>query len=76
MLGHLFDTASPIGVSLGGGNPLLIGSIKANVGHLNGVNGLAALRKKTCVLETDAIPPIAGMQQLNRKIRLRSTTYR
>lgn len=44
---------------------LYIGSIKANIGHLEGGAGLAGLVKAIMMLEKQIIPPIAGLQGLN-----------
>ena len=37
--------------------PLLVGSVKTNIGHLEGASGLAALIKTTMSLEKQQIPP-------------------
>lgn len=47
---------------------LHIGSIKANIGHLEGGAGLAGLVKSVMMLEKQVIPPIAGLQKLNPMI--------
>ncbi|PYI26785.1 hypothetical protein BP00DRAFT_460764 [Aspergillus indologenus CBS 114.80] len=49
-------------------DPLYIGSIKANIGHLEGASGLAGLVKTIIVLEHGVIPPIAGFESLNPRI--------
>ncbi|PYH86334.1 hypothetical protein BO82DRAFT_380441 [Aspergillus uvarum CBS 121591] len=49
-------------------DPLYIGSIKANIGHLEGASGLAGLVKTILVLEHGVIPPIAGFESLNPRI--------
>ncbi|CRG92715.1 Lovastatin nonaketide synthase [Talaromyces islandicus] len=38
-------------------SPLLVGSIKSNIGHLESVSGLAAMIKSILILEHGAIPP-------------------
>ena len=49
-------------------DPLYVGSIKANIGHLEGASGLAGLVKTILVLEHGIIPPIAGFESLNPRI--------
>ena len=49
-------------------DPLYIGAVKANVGHLEGCSGLAGIIKTILVLEKGVIPPIAGFESLNDKI--------
>ncbi|KAF1974305.1 polyketide synthase PksD [Bimuria novae-zelandiae CBS 107.79] len=48
--------------------PLYIGSIKANIGHLEGGSGLAAILKCIQILEHGTIPPNALFEKLNPKI--------
>jgi acyl transferase domain-containing protein len=44
------------------------GSVKANIGHLEGAAGIAGLIKTVMVLEKGVIPPIAALKNLNPKI--------
>ncbi|KAI0403571.1 polyketide synthase [Xylaria palmicola] len=50
------------------GDPLLIGSVKTNVGHSGGAAGLTALIKAVLAIETKTIPPTIGIQNLNPNI--------
>ncbi|RYP24065.1 hypothetical protein DL765_000793 [Monosporascus sp. GIB2] len=50
------------------GDPLYVGSIKANVGHLEGASGLAGVLKAIMILERGIIPPNALFEQLNPNI--------
>lgn len=49
-------------------DPLHIGAVKANIGHLEGCSGLAGVIKTVLVLERGLIPPIAGFTQVNSRI--------
>ncbi|KAI0857122.1 hypothetical protein F4860DRAFT_367760 [Xylaria cubensis] len=48
--------------------PLLVGSIKANIGHLEAASGLVAIVKSILVLERGDIPPQALFENINPKI--------
>lgn len=50
------------------GEPLIVGAIKSNIGHLEGSSGLAGLIKTILVLETGNIPPNIWMEKINPKI--------
>lgn len=49
-------------------NPLLIGAVKSNIGHLEAASGIAALIKTVIVLEKGIIPPNALYGQPNSAI--------
>ncbi|CAI6237085.1 unnamed protein product [Periconia digitata] len=61
-IGEAFRTRRPHDV------PLYIGASKANVGHLEGVSGIAGVIKAIQVLEKGVIPPIADLKVLNPAI--------
>lgn len=50
------------------GDPLLIGSIKTNIGHLEGASGLAQVTKAIFALEKGEIPPNLWYQKPNSRI--------
>jgi acyl transferase domain-containing protein len=51
-------------------NPVYIGSVKCNIGHLEGGAGLAGLMKAVLVVERGLIPPIAGFEKPNSRFKL------
>ncbi|KAL9609347.1 MAG: hypothetical protein Q9167_005871 [Letrouitia subvulpina] len=50
--------------------PLIVGSVKSNVGHLEAASGLAAMVKTIMALENDQIPPNYDFQSPNKDIPL------
>ncbi|KAI1806790.1 ketoacyl-synt-domain-containing protein [Daldinia bambusicola] len=57
-----------LGVELSKSNPILIGSVKPNVGHSEAASSMATLIKTIMALENGIIPPTAGVNQLNPSI--------
>ncbi|RJE19312.1 polyketide synthase [Aspergillus sclerotialis] len=49
-------------------DPLLIGSVKTNIGHLENVSGLASLIKATLIIEHGCIPPNTNFESPNSNI--------
>ncbi|KAK4892946.1 hypothetical protein LTR27_008674 [Elasticomyces elasticus] len=50
-------------------DPLYMGSVKANLGHLEGASGIASLIKVILMLEKGIIPKLANLEQLHPRIR-------
>lgn len=61
-----------LGAALGQGrnsdNACWVGSVKANIGHLEAAAGVASIIKTALVLQHNQIPPVAGLQTLNPNI--------
>lgn len=49
-------------------NPIYIGSIKSNFGHLEGASGILALVKAVMMVERGTILPTAGFEKINHRI--------
>ena len=49
-------------------DPLWVGAVKSNIGHLEGCSGIAAIVKTLLVLEKAHIPPNTNFEQVNPKI--------
>lgn len=49
-------------------DPLWVGAVKSNIGHLEGCSGIAAVIKSILVLEKGIIPPNTNFEQTNPKI--------
>lgn len=54
-----------------GRQPLVVGSVKTSIGHLEGASGLAGLVKTVMMLEKEIILPNAGFGEPNEKIKLK-----
>ncbi|KAL2004181.1 hypothetical protein VTN02DRAFT_5830 [Thermoascus thermophilus] len=63
-----------IGASLGihrsPETPLVVGSVKTNIGHTEGAAGIAGVIKAVLALERGVIPPLGEFETLNPKLRL------
>jgi myxalamid-type polyketide synthase MxaE and MxaD len=57
----------------GAASPCQVGSVKANVGHLEGAAGIAGLIKATLTVQHGVIPPQVHFQRLNPHISLDGT---
>lgn len=55
--------------------PCLIGSVKTNIGHLEGAAGISALIKVVLALQYEEIPPHLHLKQLNPYISLTNTAF-
>ncbi|KAF2177784.1 polyketide synthase [Zopfia rhizophila CBS 207.26] len=53
------------------GAPLLIGSVKTNVGHSEGASGLTSILKVVMAFENGKIPPSHGVVNINPKLILK-----
>ncbi|KAJ2984094.1 hypothetical protein NQ176_g228 [Zarea fungicola] len=51
-------------------SPLIVGSIKSNIGHLESVSGLAAMIKGMLILENRAIPPNVNFEHPKTNLHL------
>ncbi|KAI9154978.1 Highly reducing polyketide synthase virA [Paramyrothecium foliicola] len=52
------------------GAPLMIGSVKTNLGHAEAASGLTSIMKVALAFEHEAIPPTYGVKNLNPKLKL------
>ncbi|MEY3826019.1 MAG: hypothetical protein RLZZ148_833, partial [Cyanobacteriota bacterium] len=56
-----------------GDNPLWLGSVKTNIGHLEAASGMAGLIKVVLALQAEEIPPHLHLDKLNPHIDLAAT---
>jgi acyl transferase domain-containing protein len=68
--------AKILGATRGTNSPLPIGSLKANIGHLESAAGLTGLVKAVLMLEHNAIPPQANFEEANPEIDLNQLNLR
>jgi acyl transferase domain-containing protein len=59
-----------LGVGRSSKDPLYIGSVKSNVGHLEGASGVISLIKSAMILDHDLLLPNADFKKANEKIPL------
>ena len=59
------DTRSPE-------KPLIIGAIKANIGHSEAASGIFAVMKAALATERGVIPGVAGLEKLNPASKLKN----
>ena len=52
----------------GRSDPIFVGAVKTNIGHLEGASGLASLIKTILVLEKGVIPPNVWFEHVNPRI--------
>ncbi|CDJ62038.1 Polyketide synthase, related [Eimeria necatrix] len=51
-------------------NPLILGALKTNIGHLEGSSGIAGLIKAVLVLQNKTVPPNIHFKKLNEHINV------
>ncbi|KAH6636358.1 hypothetical protein F5144DRAFT_619703 [Chaetomium tenue] len=67
---ELLAIGQTIGAARGEGDePVLVGSVKSNIGHLEGSSGIAGVIKTVLALERAEIPAVAEFKELNPRIK-------
>ena len=66
--------AATVGRPRSNGTPCFVGSVKTNIGHLEGAAGICGLIKAVLVLEQEAVPPNLHFTGLNPHITLSGTS--
>ncbi|KIA75504.1 reducing type I polyketide synthase [Aspergillus ustus] len=56
-------------------NPLLIGSVKSNVGHSEAASGISSIIKSTMALENGRIPGTYGLVNVNPKLKVEERNF-
>ncbi|WP_136684464.1 type I polyketide synthase [Falsirhodobacter xinxiangensis] len=64
-LGRVFGSARKAGQ-----DPCLVGSVKANIGHLEAAAGIAAVIKTALCLKKGMVPPVANLETVNPALDL------
>ena len=67
---ELAAVGSAMAAARSGKDPLLVGSVKPNVGHLEGCAGLAGVIKSILSMEKGVIPAVAEFTVLNPRLKL------
>ncbi|KAI1826121.1 reducing type I polyketide synthase 10 [Xylaria intraflava] len=62
-IAHVFQRTSQ--------DPLLIGSVKTNVGHSEAVSGISSIIKTTMAMERGLLPPTYGLKNINPKLKVK-----
>ncbi|KAI0204850.1 reducing type I polyketide synthase 10 [Astrocystis sublimbata] len=55
--------------------PLMIGSVKSNVGHSEAASGISSVIKATMALERGQIPPTYGLKNINPKLSIEERNF-
>ena len=74
-LGDAIEIESLNRVYSGTNHPLAIGSVKANVGHLDATAGVIGFIKTVLALHHEQIPPSINHQKLNSKLNFEGTGF-
>jgi len=57
------------------GKKCALGSVKANIGHLNAASGIAGLIKTVMALKNKKIPPLTNFNEINPNIKLDDSSF-